>query len=190
MNLNLYTTLITISLFLTLTLLPAESRGGDITVSENETEIAIVTPELEATIRKEGYVSGVASGNFRDRATGFRDAGFGLDIVDWIMEPGSDAQYRDKLDNHMVYKVGNAYHGSQPKRMIEGPQICTKAKKLSPSIIRGEDFVAIQQSFTYNVAPPGKKTGSKWTQTMVVRLRRARRSARHSSSVTSIRSRK
>jgi hypothetical protein len=136
-------------------------------VAETADEIKITTPTLAATIRKKGYVSGVAAGTLVDKKTGFRDAGFGLDIVDWIMEPGSDEAYRDKLPQEMVYQFGNEYHGKGPKRSIEGPQICTKAKELSPEVIRGQDFVAIQQSFHYQTAAPGKKTGSKWTQTIV-----------------------
>jgi hypothetical protein len=102
-----------------------------------------------------------------DKKTGARDLGFGLDIADWIMEPGSDETYRDQLPAEMVYKFGNEYHGKTPKRSIEGPQICTQAKELQPEIIRGKDFVAVQQSFQYRTAAPGKKTGSKWTQLLV-----------------------
>lgn len=136
-------------------------------ITENEREIKIVTPQLEATIRKQGYVSGIAGGSFLDKKTGFRDAGFGLDIVDWLMEPGSDKAYREKLPKDLVYSYNNPYHGKQAKRGIEGPQICTKAKKLSPKIIRGKDFVAVQMTYNYHLAAPGKKTGSKWTQTLV-----------------------
>ena len=136
-------------------------------IVESADEIKLVTPTLEATIRKKGYVSGVAAGTFVDKKTGFRDAGFGLDIVDWIMEPGSDEAYRDKLPEEMVYRFGNDYHGKRPKRSIEGPQICTKARELKPEVIRGKAFVAIQQSFQYQTAAPGKKTGSTWTQTIV-----------------------
>jgi hypothetical protein len=35
-------------------------------------------------------------------ASGFRDVGFGPDIVDWIMEPGSDRTYRDQLDLELL----------------------------------------------------------------------------------------
>jgi hypothetical protein len=138
-----------------------------IEVSEDETQIKLATPELAAVVRKKGYVSGVAAGSLVDKKSGFHDAGFGLDIVDWIMEPGSDEAYRDKLPQEMVYQFGTAYHGQGQKRSIEGPQICTKARELSPTVIRGPDFVAIQQSFQYQTAAPGKKTGSKWSQTLV-----------------------
>jgi hypothetical protein len=63
-------------------------------VSENRDEIRIETDVLEAAVRKRGYVSGVAAGSLLDKRTGARDAGFGLDIVDWLMEPGSDEASR------------------------------------------------------------------------------------------------
>lgn len=136
-------------------------------VTETEEQIDIVTPQLEAAVRKQGYVSGIYRQTFLDKKTGFRDAGFGLDIVDWIMEPGSDLAYHDKLDEELVYRFDNAFHGKRPKRSIEGPQICTQAKRLEPKVIRGEDFVAIQQQFRYRTAAPGKKIGSTWTQLIV-----------------------
>jgi len=122
---------------------------------------------LEAAVRKKGYVSGVAAQSFLDKKTGFRDAGFGLDIVDWIMEPGTDEAYRSQLNRELVYPFGNLYHGNRPKRSIEGPQICTQARQLKPEVIRGADFVAVRQEFHYRTAAPGKKTGSKWTQVLV-----------------------
>ncbi|HUY35908.1 MAG TPA: hypothetical protein VMV69_24425 [Pirellulales bacterium] len=139
----------------------------DYQVVETDREITISSPDLDAVIRKQGYVSGVAAGSLVDKKTGFHDAGFGLDIVDWIMEPGSDEAYRDKLPKEMVYQFGNSYHGDIPKRSIEGPQICTQAKELKPELIRGKDFVAVKQSFHYLTAAPGKKAGSLWTQTLV-----------------------
>lgn len=136
-------------------------------MSEDDDQISIVTPELKATIRKRGYVSGVAGGSFVDRKTGVKDLGFGLDIVDWIMEPGSDEAYRNKIEGDLVYRFNNPYHGKRPKRSIEGPQICTKALKVSPQLTRGDGFVAVQTSFNYTTAAPGKQVGSKWTQTIV-----------------------
>lgn len=139
-------------------------------VSEDDKFVRIETPELAAAICKKGYVSGVAQQSFLDKKTGFRDPGFGLDIVDWIMEPGSDAAYRDRLDKELIYRNEGdhqLYHGSRIKRSLEGPQICTRAGQLQPSILRGKDFVAIRQQFTYRTAAPGKKTGSTWTQLLV-----------------------
>jgi hypothetical protein len=136
-------------------------------IDERADQITIETSTIKAAIRKQGYVSGVAGGSFVDKKTGAKDLGFGLDIADWIMEPGSDIQYRDELDDELVYRVDNRYHGQRHKRSIEGPQICTKARSLSPEIIRGDDFVAVQMSFHYKTAAPGKQAGSKWTQTIV-----------------------
>jgi len=141
--------------------------AADYEVAETDDEIKIVMPQLEAAVRKRGYVSGVAARSFLDKKTGFHDAGFGLDIVDWIMEPGSDEAYRDRLEPELIYRFNNAYHGRQAKRSIEGPQICTKARELKPEVIRGKDFVAIKQQFKYRTAAPGKKTGSVWTQLLV-----------------------
>ncbi|HUE72134.1 MAG TPA: hypothetical protein VMP01_14720 [Pirellulaceae bacterium] len=148
--------------------LPSSAFAQDMPqVTEDEQTIQIKTPQLGATVRKQGYVTGIAAGSFLDVKTGFRDAGFGLDIVDWIMEPGSDEAYRERLPAEMVYQFGNSYHGKSPKRSIEGPQICTQAKALSPVVVKGKDFVAVKQSFQYKTAAPGKKTGSTWSQTIV-----------------------
>lgn len=144
------------------------AQAQSIKTDEQEDKITIQTPQLEAVIRKKGYVSGVAANSLLDRATGFRDVGFGLDIVDWIMEPGSDESYRDKLPAEMVYRFGDAFHGKTKKRSIEGPQICTQAKEVKPTVNLGTDFVSVQMSFNYRTAAPGKKTGSKWTQTIVI----------------------
>jgi len=143
------------------------ATAAETTVKETDTEIRIETPELAAIVRKKGYVTGIAGGSFLDKRTHFRDAGFGLDIVDWIMEPGSDRAYRDKLDKELIYRYGNAYHGARAKRSIEGPQICTRARELKPAVVRGRDFVAVRQSYRYRTAAPGKKAGSTWTQVMV-----------------------
>ena len=147
--------------------LAATALAQEYTVVEKDDEIQISTPQIDAAIRKKGYVTGVKAQSFVDKKTGAKDLGFGLDIADWIMEPGSDEAYREQLVSEMVYKFGNEYHGKTLKRSIEGPQICTQAKELKPEIIRGKDFVAIKQTFQYKTAAPGKKTGSKWTQLLV-----------------------
>ena len=141
--------------------------AAEYTVEETSDEIRLTTPQLQAAIRRNGYVTGIKAQSFVDRKTGVRDLGFGLDIADWIMEPGSDEAYRDQLHPEMVYRYGNDYHGKSPKRSLEGPQICTQAKELNPRVIRGPDFVAIEQTFQYRTAAPGKKTGSTWTQRIV-----------------------
>src|SRR3989440_3834551 len=124
-------------------------------VSEDDERIVISSPTLDAVLRKKGYVTGIAAGSFLDKKSGFRDAGFGLDIVDWIMEPGSDEAYRDRLEKELIYQFGNAYHGKTPKRSIEGPQICTQAKRLDPKVVRGRDFVGVTMDFAYRTAAPG-----------------------------------
>ena len=79
-------------------LLPPIASAAEIGVTETDDEVVITTDHLEAVVRKKGYVSGVAAGSLLDKQTGFRDAGHGLDIADFIMEPGSDEAYRDQLD--------------------------------------------------------------------------------------------
>lgn len=136
-------------------------------VTEADDVIHISTPQLEAAVRKKGYVSGVARQSFLDKKTGFRDPGFGLDIADFIMEPGSDEAYRDEIEpDSIVYHFDNMVHGNRAQRLIEGPRICTGAGELDPVVIRGDDFVAVKQEFTYHIAAPGKETGSVWSQVL------------------------
>src|SRR5437870_4435717 len=130
----------------------AEGKGLQFSVTETEDQIAIRTPALEAVVRKRGYVTGIFGGTFLDKKSGFHDAGFGLEIVDWIMEPGSDEAYRDQLPGDLAYQFNNLWHGRTPKRSIEGPQICTQAKQVSPEIIRGKDFIAVQTQYRYHLA--------------------------------------
>ncbi len=147
--------------------LSAPAWAAPVEVTEDARRIRVVGPALDASIRKEGYVSGVEGGSLLDKETGSRDLGFGLDIVDWLMEPGSDEAYREKLPGDLPYLFNNLVHGRRPKRSIEGPQVCTRAGKLAPRIIKGRDFVAVQQGFTYQIAAPGKARGSRWEQTIV-----------------------
>ena len=149
-------------------LLPRTLPAADpLRVTEDDERIRIVGDTLHAAVRKTGYVSGVEAGSLVDVKTGARDLGFGLDIADWLMEPGSDAKYRDRLPGDLPYEFGNLVHGDRAKRSVEGPQICTQAKKLTPEVVRGTDFVAVTQSHRYTLAAPGKKPGSLWEQTLV-----------------------
>ena len=143
------------------------SYGEPFWVTDEGPSIKIVGEALSAKIRKTGYVSGVEGGSLIDGLTGTHDLGFGLDIVDWLMEPGSDEAYRDQLPKDLVYTYNDLLHGKRPKRSIEGPQICTQAKVLKPEVIKGSDFVGIKQNYAYTLAAPGKKKGSKWEQTIV-----------------------
>ena len=83
------------------------------------------------------------------------------------MEPGSDEAYRKELPGDLPYVFGDKFHGQRPKRSIEGPQVCTQAKALQPRVIQGRDFVAVEQSWNYTLAAPGKTAGSEWRQTLV-----------------------
>jgi hypothetical protein len=136
-------------------------------VTQDSDRIEIDGSALHASIRKKGYVSGVEAQSFIDKRTGYHDLGFGLDIVDWLMEPGSDQAYRAQITGDLEYEFDNLYHGKRAKRSIEGPQICTRARELSPEVIRGKDFVALKQSYKYRIAAPMKKAGSRWEQTLV-----------------------
>lgn len=149
------------------TTVSADDQVHSFQITEDEDRIHLETPHLSASIKKRGYVSGIEGGSFVDKQTGAHDLGFGLDIVDWIMEPGSDEAYRDQLTGDLKYEINNSYHGKIAKRSIEGPQICTQAKKLAPKVISGKDFTAIQQSHRYTIAAPGRKPGSLWEQTIV-----------------------
>jgi hypothetical protein len=146
---------------------PIVGRGAEFKVTNDEERIWIQGSVLEAAIRKKDYVTGVEAQTLLDKKTDFRDQGYGLDIVDWIMEPGSDEAYRDKLPGDLPYLFNNSYHGKRAKRSVEGPQICTKAGRLAPRVTIGTDFVAVQQYYTYRLAAPGKKAGSRWEQTIV-----------------------
>src|SRR5882762_9421316 len=151
-------------LFVAVSIIHSTRSNGanEFQVSEDDERIVISSPTLDAVVRKKGYVTGVAAGSFSDRKSGFRDAGYGLDIVDWIMESGSDEAYRSQLPGDLAYEFNNAWHGKTPKRSIEGPQICTQAKQLAPEVIRAPDFMAVRTEYRYLLAAPGKKTGSVW----------------------------
>lgn len=137
-----------------------------IQVRELDDLIEIDNGAISAVVRKRGYVSGVAGGTFVDKATGARDLGFGLSIVDFLLEPlppGSQPQPGG-------YRFGGEYravHGDIPKRYVEGPQICTQARELRWSVFRGEDAVALRTSFRWSKAYPPYRAGSLWEQTLI-----------------------
>ena len=133
------------------------AQPAAITVTETAADITIDTDALQAKIKKTGYVSGIAAGSFLDKKTGSRDAGFGLHIMDFLLAPG----WRDD-----GYGRGGV-HGDLPHHYVEGPQICTQAKKLEPEIIKGDDFVAVRMKFTFTKPGQGYKAGSVWQQTLV-----------------------
>lgn len=148
-------------------LLPTRAAAQNFQVTESNDVIHVTGTALDFSIRKKGYVSGVAAGTLLDKKSGFRDPGFGLDIVDFLMEAGSDESYRAQLPETLRYEFNNPHHGNIAKRLIEGPQICTQAKELSPQVIRGSDFIAVTMDWKYHQAAPGKNAGSQWSQTLV-----------------------
>jgi hypothetical protein len=131
-----------------------------------------------AQVKTEGYVSGVAAGTFIDKQTGAKDLGFGLGIVDFLLEPihpykpcGCGLGFLPTplmvrlTPNH--YHYGDVVHGNIAKRYVELPQICTQAKSLSFEIIEGSHFVAVKQWFYWTIGIGGRKPCSKWEQWLV-----------------------
>jgi hypothetical protein len=156
--------------------------------TEDDRAIKVETDKLEAVIPKNNpkqWMTGIEKGSFLDKATGFREAGDGLMVVDWLMEAGSDAAWADRVfapDGHGVGRytwhanetdpARRSYalmaHGStHRKRMVEGPQLCHRMKPVRPEVIRGKDFVAVKTTYQYEYAAPGRKPGSRWTQLVV-----------------------
>jgi hypothetical protein len=129
-----------------------------ISVREEPDYVQIDTDCLQARIRKTGYVSGTEQRTFVDKKTGAPDAGFGLHIMDFLMAPGwrDDGYLRDP-------KI----HGRLPKHYVEGPQICTRAKRLDSEVIKGKDFVAVRLHFRFTEPAAGFKAGSQWEQVLL-----------------------
>jgi hypothetical protein len=157
-------------------------------VIEDDRAIKIETDKLEAVIPKKDpkqWMTGIEKGSFLDKATGFREAGDGLMVIDWLMEAGSDEAWADKViapDGHGVGRYTwfanetdpgrreyalMAHGSSHRKRVVEGPQLCHRMKPVRPEVIRGKDFVAVKTTYKYEYAAPGRKPGSQWTQLVV-----------------------
>jgi hypothetical protein len=66
-----------------------------------------------------------------------------------------------------TYQYENIIHGWRAKRLIEGPQICTKAGSLDHEIIRGDGFAAVRTRYRFPLAMPGREAGSVWHHRMV-----------------------
>jgi len=127
--------------------------------------IEIETNALKAQIKTTGYTSGVAAGTLIDKRTMGAELGFGLDIADFLLEPGDPNEPTPAGQ----YQYGNALrvHGDIPKRYVEGPQICTQARRLPYEIIQGPNFLAVQQWYTWHQAYAPYRAGSKWEQTLI-----------------------
>jgi hypothetical protein len=137
---------------------PAAEPNGKITVTETNDYVQIDTDALQARVRKNGYVSGIARETFLDKKTGARDLGFGVHIMDFLMALG----WRDD-----GYSRDPKIHGDLPKHYVEGPQICTQAKELKPEVVNGQDFVAVTLRYKFHKPGHGYKAGSTWEQTLV-----------------------
>jgi hypothetical protein len=135
-----------------------DTASKELRVQESDDALQIDTDALQARLRKKGYVSGVEKGSLLDKKTGARELGFGLHIMDFLMAPG----WRDD-----GYAREPKLHGRLAKHYVEGPQICTQAKELKPEIVRGTDFVAVRQRYTFNKPGKGYKAGSTWEQTLL-----------------------
>jgi len=135
--------------------------------------IHIETNCLQAQIRTEGYVSGVAAGALVDKRTGAKDLGFGLSVVDFLLEPGEVDNpltpfiKGDEPNAPHAYNWGDKVHGNIPKRYVELPQICTQARKLPFEIVKSEKFIAVRQWFNWTIATRGRKPGSLWEQILL-----------------------
>ena len=126
--------------------------------------ILLRTDRLEAKITPAGYVSGVAAGSLYDLETGAHDQGFGLDIVDFLMEPGWGT---GKWHDENAYQRDPMIHGLIPKRYVELPQICTQAGKIPAEYAIGKQHIIIRQSWRWTEAAPGYKAGSRWEQILL-----------------------
>lgn len=156
--------------------------------TEDDRAIKVETDRLEAVIPKKDpkhWMTGIEKGSFLDKATGSREVGDGLMVIDWLMEPGSDAEWAEQVIAPDGNGVGRytwyenetdparreyalmAHGSSHRKRMIEGPQLCHRMKPVQPEIIRGKDFVAVKTTYRYEFAAPGREPGSRWTQLVV-----------------------
>lgn len=128
------------------------------------TEIFLETDSLSVQVTTEGYVSGVKANSLLDHRTGARDLGFGLDIVDFLLEPLADEPGQNEAHR---YSRDVMHHGHMPKRYVELPQICTGARRLAARTFSGEGFVGVKQCFRYTEATYGRQPGSLWEQTLI-----------------------
>src|SRR5262249_13836932 len=67
------------------------------------------TGHYRASIATAGYVTGVAAGSFVDTKTGAHDLGFGLSIVDFLLEPADPK--RAIPTGQYTFGPGDKIHG-------------------------------------------------------------------------------
>src|SRR5437763_2669144 len=100
---------------------PADAPGW-VRASEDDRAIRVETDKLEAVIPKRSpkqWMTGIEKGSFLDKATGFHEAGDGLMVVDWLMEPGSDAAWAEQViapDGHGVGRYTWLENEADPAR--------------------------------------------------------------------------
>ncbi|QDV36998.1 hypothetical protein [Tautonia plasticadhaerens] len=129
------------------------------------TRVEVMTGRLRARVATDGYVSGIAGGSSLDRWTGARDLGFGLDVVDFLLEPALEGEPIPGGQYHF----GDLVHGDIVRRYVEGPQICTQSRRLAPTVFVGEGFAAVRLRHEWTVAyPPHERAGSAWEQILIL----------------------
>ena len=96
-----------------------DERGAALTLSSGRaypagSRIAVETGHYRASIATAGYVTGIAAGSFVDTRTGAHDLGFGLSIVDFLLEP-ADAKRAIPIGQY-TFGPEDKVHGNIPKR--------------------------------------------------------------------------
>jgi hypothetical protein len=169
-----------------MTIMQTTQTTGWARVEEDDRAIKIETAQLEAVIPKKDpkrWMTGIEKGSFLDKKTGFREAGDGLMVIDWLLEPGSDEEYgaaafgpggvtryswyENETDPKRRFDFLIAHGSSHRKRMVEGPQLCSRMKPVQPTVVQGPDFVAVETTYQFEFAAPGRRPGSRWTQRVV-----------------------
>ncbi len=145
----------------------AQDAASDLKVVDTPDEIQLSLPHLEAAIRKKGYVSGVKANSLLDRRTGFRDIGFGLDIVDWIMERGATRRIAASSTRNLCTSSATRTTGRPPNGPSKGRKSARRRRCSTRACCGEKTSLAVQQKFNYRTAAPGKNTGSLWEQTLV-----------------------
>ena len=137
-------------------------------VTEAADEIKLFTPTLEATIRREGLRLRYRCRHIRGQEIRLPRRGL------WAGHRRLDhgAGQRRGVSRQAAAGDGLSVRQRLPRQdgrsgRSKGRRSARRRRSLSPEVIRGKDFVAVKQSFQYRTAAPGKKTGSKWTQTIV-----------------------
>src|SRR5262249_25232683 len=104
--------------------------------------------------------------SFVDTRTGAHDLGFGLSIVDFLLEPADPK--RAIPAGQYPFGPRDKGHRNIPKRYVAGTQICTEARRLTPRVYRGDGFAAIRTRYRWNVAyAHHPRAGSVWEQTLI-----------------------